>query len=315
MKVLPLCIVALASISGVDAFQPLGKTTSGSISTNIASSSKGRLVSATSNEMKFDTSLGIFGKLNKSSQAQVEKVVEEVDDDVPSFALNPPFALAWIALVIYAFGFAPGELGGANDAAMLDQIIANPMAPGINELFYTIFNFFVVMPVILASIVLPQGQKKGLPAGPFLFGTAFLGYFVMGPYLSLRAPPLDKVDPSNVSWFTSKVLENKIFQAGLLAFTFYLPFGSGLVPALEDPAALWQGFVNLITSSRFASVSIVDLAILYASIVALTPRDYLLRNPTSDQATANKIAALTALLPYLGTAAYCLWRPSLPQEE
>ena len=73
--------------------------------------------------------------------------------------------------------------------------------------------------------------------------------------------------------------------------------------------------VDLVSTSSFASVSLLDLAILYASIVALTPRDYLLRNPDASTAEANKVAALSALVPYIGSIVYCLWRPSLTADQ
>jgi hypothetical protein len=164
---------------------------------------------------------------------------------------------------------------------------------------------------------LPQGRSVGLPAGPFLAASSFLGYFAFGPYLSLRAPPLDEIeDPSEVSWFTRNVLENKIFAAGTLAFALYLPVAAGLPLALqENPAELWQGFVDLISTSRFAAVSCVDISLLLACTVSATPRDYLLRNPDADVDEARKVAALTALVPFIGSAVYCAVRPPLPQEE
>jgi hypothetical protein len=239
-------------------------------------------------------------------------------EPIPSFAINIAAASAWVTLVAWTFTLAPGELNSATDTAMLTNIIADPVHPGINALYYTLFNFFAVIPVLLASVILPQGRSGiGLPAGPFLAMSTFIGYFGFGPYLALRAPPKDVIeDPSEVSWFTGKVLENKIFSALTVALSLYLPFGSGLLSAYqENPEELISGFVDLISTSRFASVSLADLSLLLAVTVSATPRDYMLRKPDADIDQARKVAAWTALVPFLGRAVYCALRPPLPQEE
>jgi hypothetical protein len=243
---------------------------------------------------------------------------EPEPEPVPSFAINVAAALAWVTLVAWTFTVAPGDLNSASDTAMLTNIIADPVHPGINALYYTLFNFFAVIPVLLASVILPQGRSGiGLPAGPFLAVSTFIGYFGFGPYLAFRAPPKDAIDdPAEVSWFTGKILENKIFSALTVALSLYLPFGSGLLSAYqENPAELISGFVDLISTSKFASVSLADLSILLAVTVSATPRDYMLRNPEADMDEARKVAALTALVPFLGSAVYCALRPPLPQAE
>jgi hypothetical protein len=267
-----------------------------------------------------DTSLQVTTALNLFNIFQKEPVPEPEPEPepIPSFAINVAAASAWVTLVAWTFTVAPGELGSAADNAMLTNIIADPVHPNINALYYTLFNFFAVIPVILASVILPQGRSGiGLPAGPFLAMSTFIGYFGFGPYLALRAPPKDTIeDPAEVSWFTGKVLENKIFSAGTVAFSLFLPFGSGLIPAFqENPTELISGFVDLISTSKFASVSLADLSILLAVTVSATPRDYMLRNPEADVDEARKLAALTALVPFIGSAVYCALRPPLPQEE
>jgi hypothetical protein len=95
---------------------------------------------------------------------------------------------------------------------MLTNIIADPVHPGINALYYTLFNFFAVIPVILASVMLPQGRSGiGLPAGPFLAMSTFIGYFGFGPYLAFRAPPKDVMRIRRSELVHWQVLENKIF--------------------------------------------------------------------------------------------------------
>lgn len=251
-----------------------------------------------------------------TGQAQPDTPPTSTNDKGPSWALNLPAAAVWVALVAWTFTAAPGQLQSPEDTAMLTAIIADPVHPGLNELYYTIFNFFAVIPVILAAVILPQAQpRQGLPAAPFLFLSSVIGYFGFGPYLALRAPPKEEIDPSQqVGWFTRNVTESKICNVLTLLFTLYLPVAAGLVPAYQDdPTQLWQGFTDIVSTSRFASVSLADLTILLACTVSATPRDYLLRHPEATQQQAVLTAAATALLPFVGSAIYCVVRPPLPQ--
>lgn len=117
-----------------------------------------------------------------------------------------------------------------------------------------------------------------------------------------------------LSWFTSTVSENKLFSTFILLFTMYLPIAANLIGAYQtDPIALWDGFVDLISTSRFAAVSLVDITILYGCGVALTPRDYRLRKPDATNTEAIAVAAATAILPIIGSALYCAIRPKLPE--
>jgi hypothetical protein len=286
-----------------------------------------------------------------------------------SFGFNPMYGLAWIALVAFAFGddFAPGALGAREDAQLFQAILDNPMHPdGVNELFYCLFNLFAVIPVLLANIYIPAAatvqaaatrrdgtsQEWRLPAWPFILASSVIGYFALGIYLTLvRPPPVDEneinqqqlqlYDSTNdtMSWFVQNILENKAINWAVVAFTLYLPFGSHVVEQLrllDPPVAqqqLWQGFVQLETSSRVAAISTLDLFLLYISAVAGTGRDYRLRRqqqqqqqrgrndaaataatttttPVTDTEVAQVVAA-SALVPILGTAIYCAVRPSL----
>jgi hypothetical protein len=218
-----------------------------------------------------------------------------------------------LGLVAFTFLAAPGELNGPNDMQILTAILENPYHPAINELFWMLFNVFLPMPLLLASVVLPQHSSSSkLAAWPFLAGSVFVGFFAAGPYLSFRAPPVAKTDLSSQTWFTRNVTENKLVNWSTAAITLALPFLTHVPEALAaDAAGTWQGFVDLLTTSRLACVSSCDLLLLYLSITALTVRDYQLRNPGADVDEARKVALLAALFPFLGTALYCAKRPPL----
>lgn len=253
-----------------------------------------------------------------------------------SWIRNPIHAIAWPILLVVAFGLAPGELGSASDAALLQQIIEDPVHPGINPLFYTIFNMFAVVPFLLAALILPQEaaaaaeQEKSslanmwkIPATPFLIASAGFGYFAMGPYLAFFYPKISMDErvssfQNNLGWFTKNFTENKIVAYGLMVFTALLPLAAGLPEALTTTNfdLVWNDFLALESSSRFCFVSSLDLTLLYLTIVSLTVSDYQLRTTMMSETTENnnvlKVALLSSLLPFLGSALYLAWRPALP---
>jgi hypothetical protein len=261
----------------------------------------------------YSTTLLRFAKQPNNNNDKVQPL-KQTQELASSFVLNPLAAGTWFALVAWAFTVAPGRVASESDAALLASIVANPACPGMNELYYTAFNMFAVIPLVLGMLVVPQGSRRGLPAGPFLLVSAFLGYFALGPYLALRATPRSVLQ-EKVSWFTTNVLENKLFAVFVLAFTLYIPVATHVIPAWQtDATSLVDGFAQLITTSRFASVSLVDLSLLTACAVALTPRDYQLRQPTASDKEAWTVALATALLPLIGSAVYCVIRPKLPMD-
>ena len=261
---------------------------------------------------------------SKTTELSVSKnTLESSKEDAtatptPSWALNPIFATAWVALLVFAFGFAPGEL---SDYSIVEKVMADPVHPDINEIYYTLFNIFLPLPIILAALVLPQGQpRKGLPAGPFVAATAFLGFFTLGPYLSLRAFPRDNILPNErISWVT-RLLENKILNWSTLALLLFLPYASGLLPDKWADPATWDGLWDLLTTSRFASVSVMDLVLLHTTSAYLIAQDYRLRagsfngSSGSDEAAAaaTQIAVAAFFFPFVGPALYCALRPQLP---
>jgi hypothetical protein len=240
------------------------------------------------------------------------------EDETPlsSLTLNGVHVAAWIALVAFAFvPFAPGAMGSDQDNAMLQAIIADPLNPaGVNAIFLVLFNLFGPMPVILASLLLPQ-QTPGakIPAGPFLIASSAIGYFAMGPYLALRAPP-QTVQAND--WFTRNVAENKIVSWALVVLCglIYAPLPAALMStdSLAD-------FIQFLASSRFATISTLDLTILYIVATKAIYDDYRLRAVPDDDdttaAAATKVALATAVVPYLGAAVYCALRPTLEQVD
>jgi hypothetical protein len=240
-------------------------------------------------------------------------------DPSPSFSINIVPAVAWIGLVTWLFTGAPGQFGDPHDAALLQRILADPVHPQINELFFTIFNLFAVMPVILAAVALPQAPRRGLPPTPFLLLSVAVGYFAAGPYFAFRPPlPVQRTDGDNeLGWFTRNVLENRVVGIGTFVSTVFFFYAGNVGGVLQQGGgdSLWQDFVTLLQTSMFANVACLDLTLLHCTITALIPKDYALRNPDADPRDALRIAAATAFFPFLGSSLYLALRPSLPETE
>ena len=112
------------------------------------------------------------------SRLYVSSSSNNVDDDEKSWKFNPVFGALAAALFSYAFVLTPGEFGGPADTELLNAVIADPIHPqGIPELFMVVFNFLGLMPFVMASVIIPQSSKRGLPAGFFTVLSGAAGFF------------------------------------------------------------------------------------------------------------------------------------------
>jgi len=262
------------------------------------------------------TALNLFS-FNKKEEI-IAEVIPDEDESWTDFGKSPlsfAYAGSWALLVSFAFIFAPGEINSASDSAMLASIIKNPAAPDMNIFYYGIFNLFAIIPIVLGCTIAPRASKKGIPAGPPIFLSTFIAYFVMGPYLALRKEPLEVIsDPTEeLGWVTRNIWENKIFNYSTVAFGL-LCLSAG-ASGLDDPAANWNGMIELLQTSRFASVSFADLSFITLLLTKEVADDYKVRCAPENVEKAALIGASTALLPILGTAIYCAVRPSFENES
>mmetsp|Transcript_11817 Transcript_11817/g.17919 ORF Transcript_11817/g.17919 Transcript_11817/m.17919 type:complete len:309 (+) Transcript_11817:57-983(+) len=253
-----------------------------------------------------------FGKKEQKVE-EIEDVATESWTDFGSTPQSYAYGGAWLLLLSYSFIFAPGELNAASDTAMLQSIIANPAAPDMNPFYYGFFNLFALIPIVLGCTVAPRASNEGIPAGAPIFLSGFFAYFVMGPYLALRKEPKESItDPStDFGWITRNVWENKIFNYFTVAFGI-LCLAAG-APGLEDPAASFNGFVELFQTSRFAAISLADVTLITLILTKEVADDYKIRCSPENVDKAALIGASTALFPLLGAAVYCALRPSIEE--
>jgi hypothetical protein len=242
--------------------------------------------------------------------------LDDESDDSPWYSqVSVPYALMLSVFIGFAAFLAPGEFGSELDNNMIQAYIDNPASPGLNPIFNAEFNLLGAAALVLAGLVVPQAvPNKGLPPGPFLAASAFAGYGGLGPYMTFRKGPRESVTQEDLGWVTKNILENKVFNLAVLALCLY-QYYTMAGPLMDDPAAVWNDFLSLVTRSKFASVSSLDLAILSLTGASLIPLDYKYRRPDgADSNQANVIAAATLLLPMLGSAIYCAVRPPLPDK-
>jgi hypothetical protein len=242
-------------------------------------------------------------------------VTEPEQSEELEISVNPFYGAAWLALIGFAFLVAPGTLNGPDDAKMLETFITDPLNGGdYNRLWFVIWNYFTVVPAILASLMIPNVKpNQWLSATPFVLGSAFFGYFALGPYMSLRDST--KVSPENnngkeFGFVTKNILDTRVFGAVLAALALEIPFTTGFADAFAaDPSAVVSGFWDLATSSRFVSVAFTDITIMILLSSILIFEDLKNRRGGVEEASDKLVAASTLLAPGLGAAVYLACRP------
>ena len=134
------------------------------------------------------------------------------------------------------------------------------------------------------------------------------------PLMITRNPTTGQVvEKDEQGFFTRNLFENKIFAAFVVALAASIPFSSGLFNDFlaGDGGATVQGFLDLLSSSRFVAVASADLFILTVVAAILIPEDMERRGMEPSKL----IAFSTLLLPVLGPTIYLLARPSLDENN
>lgn len=256
-----------------------------------------------------------------TTTALLSKPTSSFDEENSNFiekwglGFDPVFGTLWFGILVFAVALAPGTFNGPEDTELLNQFIANPANSGLNEIFLIIFNLFAVIPFVLAGVILPgtANKKNGISPTPFVAASSAVGFFALGPYLTIRgdisAEPIFKRE---LGWFTRNVLENKAVNFSVLLLSVLVPLTSGILAPGFNMEQSFQEFLALISSSKFVSVSSVDLSLLSLSAAILIPDD-LKRRGFEDETKAKAIAAASLILPVIGGAVYCALRPEMEE--
>lgn len=257
------------------------------------------------------SSLNVWNPFLKGDTSpSVAEVVKEEPEPGPLETQNYVAGAVWIALVTFAFGFAPGETNSAADTELLTTLISQPFPrpEEINELWFAIWNCFTVVPAVLAALEAPVGRGQRLPAAPFLWGSGGLGYFSLGPYFATRTPRSEPVDIEDLGWASRNVFENRLFGVALSALAISIPFSSGLFDC--DLSATFSGLIDLASTSRFVSVASVDITIM-SLLAALLVFEDAKRRGWEDKSVP--LLAASIFLPVITPCLYLAARPSLEE--
>ncbi len=228
-------------------------------------------------------------------------------------SINPPYLVAYVTFLGFAFFKSMTEEAGVSNE-ILQQFLADPLNPGCNELFVTIFNLLGLYFVPIACLLMPAAKNQKFPATPFLLGSVFGGYGLLGPYAFTRTPDATVKTKADLGWVTANILENKIFNWFIVAaFTSAYITSGGVNALISDASGTIDGYGKLFSDTAIASASSVDFLILTTSAASWVPEDLARRNYKGGLSPA-LIAASTALLPGVGVALYCALRPSLDEE-
>ena len=194
-------------------------------------------------------------------------------DDVPGFSINAPYALAYVAFLGFAYLRQTAEVEGTS-MEIIQQFIANPLNPGMNEAFVTIFNLLGLYFVPMACLLLPGARNQKLPAAPFVLGSMFGGYGVLGLYASTRKSDPSPVTKADLGFVTRNILENKLFNYFICLAFLSAYVTSGAVGALlSDPGQLVQGYLDIFPESAIVSASSFDFLILTVATASFIPED------------------------------------------
>ena len=102
----------------------------------------------------------------------------DADESAPGFfddlTINPPYAIAYVLFLGYAYLRSTGEADGAS-MEVLQGFLNDPLNPGCNELFTTIFNLLGLFFIPMACLLMPGAKDQKLPA-TYVFNSC--GFFV-----------------------------------------------------------------------------------------------------------------------------------------
>ena len=248
---------------------------------------------------------------NNSNNPTSAKGIQVNQDEGILDSINPPYFLAYVLFLSFAFVRTLTEPEGVSKE-VLEKFLADPLNPGENELFVAIFNLLGLYFIPIAALLLPGARNQRFPAAPFLLGSMFGGYGVLGPYAFTRKPDTNPVTKEDLGFLAKNVTENKLFNWLVLAAFCSAYVQSGFVEALvSHPSDLFEGFVKLFKDTGIVSASTADFTVLTLSAASFIPED-LERRQWSGNKSA--VALSTLLLPGIGAALYCALRPSLDEE-
>ncbi|CAB9520238.1 expressed unknown protein [Seminavis robusta] len=275
-------------------------------------------------------------------ESTLKKKNDDIDDDQKTKEQSIRqllFGSAFVIENVFSYAFAPGADGTAFPQADLDLIaqLTDPQVmlqhpPAGYPLFSLLcFNSFLWLPFVWGGILYPTTteQNRAVPALPFLLLSTVFGGVSLYPYFVLFRTQkqqdtiniLDRV--GNVLYGKFDSLLPKCLLLGVIGFCFYT-FAQSISSAANYDSNLvsgeLEGFVTLVTTSQFASTTVLDLFLL--SPLLLDPirddakqRGYLNTKENASWNGQDLRQLAPFAVPIIGALSWVLTRPPLLQDD
>lgn len=207
------------------------------------------------------------------------------------------FAVLWIGLLVYAFGFAPPE---SPDTFDLIVRLSTGDWQGINPMIIALFNLMGIFPFAYGAMLFADGRGQKIGAWPFAAASFGVGAFSILPYLALRDrnPHFQGEKNALLQFWDSRILGGVLTVGAIALLAFGIAQGD------------WGDFVQKWQSVRFIHVMSLDFCLLCALVPALLGDD-MARRGLDNRA----IFWAASLIPLLGVLVYLSLRPPLRAEE
>jgi len=194
----------------------------------------------------------------------------------------------WAAILAYAFLASPPE-----DEALRDALLRGCFTGrfrGVDASVAAVFSALGILPVLMASFLVPDGRGRRPPAWPFALLSFALGAFAIIPYLVLRRPG-GSPDPTRLGPLV-RLLRSRalawLMVAGLVALMAWA-IGAGSATA----------YAHAFRTARLVNLMTIDLGLcagLLSVLVAHARR--------TERVTGSDALARLVWVPVLGPA---LW--------
>lgn len=214
--------------------------------------------------------------------------------------------LAWAAVVAYSVWLAPST-SASNEWRLIRTLCFE------NAVVFCLQAANVLQVIITACLVMPaltNGERKLVPAWPFVTLSSFVGVagllpwmaWMMGPSAARRG---SKLPPAKRSLKGAVKLPMRLGETNLLPAALLATASALALLAWSSNTATWRNFWHMAVTTWTVHVALLDGICKHVVIMWALPRDAQAR----DWKGGRFLMAACSAVPVFGPAAYLLMRP------